>query len=91
LIKTETSVAASMLNDAEGRLAQMLEASGLRLGSLNSGQSEGFGGNTSDGQADQQNTAETPHKAIVGKSDDDGLANTEMTTEGSENLINIQA
>ena len=91
LIKTETSVAASMLNDAEGRLAQMLEASGLRLGSLNSGQSEGFGGNTSDGQADQQNTAETPHKAISGKSDDDGLANAEMTTEGSENLINIQA
>jgi flagellar hook-length control protein FliK len=34
LIKTETSVAASMLNDAEGRLAQMLEASGIRLGSL---------------------------------------------------------
>ena len=91
LIKTETSVAASMLNDAEGRLAQMLEASGLRLGSLNSGQSQGFGGNTSDGQADQQNTAETPHKAISGKSDDDDLANTEMTTEGSENLINIQA
>ncbi|MDA9897254.1 flagellar hook-length control protein FliK, partial [Alphaproteobacteria bacterium] len=39
LIKTETSVAASMLNDAEGRLAQMLEASGIRLGSLDSGQS----------------------------------------------------
>lgn len=91
LIKTETSVAASMLNDAEGRLAQMLEASGLRLGSLNSGQSQGFGGNSSDGQANQQNTAETPHKAIAGKAEDDGPANAEMTTERSENLINIQA
>jgi hypothetical protein len=91
LIKTETSVAASMLNDAEGRLAQMLEASGIRLGSLNSGQSQGFGGNASDGQANQQNTAETPHKAIAGKTENDGPANAEMTTERSENLINIQA
>jgi flagellar hook-length control protein FliK len=91
LIKTETSVAASMLNDAEGRLAQMLEASGIRLGSLDSGQSQGFGGNASDGQANQQNTAETPHKAIAGKAENDGPANAEMTTERSENLINIQA
>jgi len=91
LIKTETSVAASMLNDAEGRLAQMLEASGIRLGSLNSGQSQGFGGNASDGQANQQNTAETPHKAIAGKTENDGPADAEMTTERSENLINIQA
>jgi flagellar hook-length control protein FliK len=91
LIKTETSVAASMLNDAEGRLAQMLEASGIRLGSLNSGQSQGFGGNASDGQANQQNTAETPHKAIAGKTENDSPANAEMTTERSENLINIQA
>ena len=91
LIKTETSVAASMLNDAEGRLAQMLEASGIRLGSLDSGQSQGFGGNASDGQANQQNTAETPHKAIAGKTENDGPANAEMTTERSENLINIQA
>jgi flagellar hook-length control protein FliK len=91
LIKTETSVAASMLNDAEGRLAQMLEASGIRLGSLNSGQSQGFGGNASDGQANQQNTAETPRRAIAGKAGDDGPANAEMTTERSENLINIQA
>jgi hypothetical protein len=91
LIKTETSIAASMLNDAEGRLAQMLEASGIRLGSLNSGQSQGFGGNASDGQANQQNTAETSHKAIAGKAEDDGPANAEMTTERSENLINIQA
>ncbi|MDA8649434.1 flagellar hook-length control protein FliK [Alphaproteobacteria bacterium] len=91
LIKTETSVAASMLNDAEGRLAQMLEASGIRLGSLNSGQSQGFGGNASDGQANQKSTAETPYKAVAGKAEDDGPANAEITTERSENLINIQA
>ena len=91
LIKTETSVAASMLNDAEGRLAQMLEASGIRLGSLNSGQSERFGGNASDGQTSQENTSETSYKTIAGKAEDDGSANAEMTTETSENLINIQA
>ena len=57
-IQTETSAAASMLSDSEARLAQMLEASGLRLGNLNSGQSHGFGGNMSGGHANQQNQAE---------------------------------
>ena len=43
-IQTETSAAASMLSDSESRLAQMLEASGLRLGNLNSGQFPGIWG-----------------------------------------------
>ena len=90
-IQTETSAAASMLSDSEAKLVQMLEASGLRLGNLNSGQSQGFGGNMSGGHADQQNQAETSGKTIAGKADDDGDDSLATITERSENLINIQA
>ena len=85
-IQTETSAAASMLSDSEARLSQMLEASGLRLGNLNSGQSQGFSGNMSGGHAKQQNRAETSGNADASESKDQSL-----TTEQSENLINIQA
>jgi flagellar hook-length control protein FliK len=85
-IQTETSAAASMLSDSEARLAQMLEASGLRLGNLNSGQSQGFGGNMSGGHANQKNQAEIP-----GKADDDVGNSADEIIERSENLINIQA
>ena len=90
-IQTETSAAASMLSDSEARLAQMLEASGLRLGNLNSGQSHGFGGNMSGGHANQQNQAENSGKAIAGKADDGGDNSADLNSERSENLINIQA
>jgi hypothetical protein len=80
-----------MLSDSEARLAQMLEASGLRLGNLNSGQSQGFGGNMSGGQANQQNQAENSGKAIASKADDDDGNSADVITERSENLINIQA
>ena len=86
-VQTETSAAALMLNESEGRLAQMLEASGLRLGNFNSGLSQGFDGKGSGGHGDQ--------KALVragnGKADDDGNVSAETTVEQSENLINIQA
>ncbi|WP_443645096.1 flagellar hook-length control protein FliK [Candidatus Ponderosibacter sp. Uisw_141_02] len=85
-IQTETTAAASMLNDSEARLSQMLEASGLRLGNLNSGQSLGFGGNMSGGHANQQNQAKTSSKA-----DADDVNSASAITERSENLINIQA
>ena len=85
-IQTETSAAASMLNDSEARLSQMLEASGLRLGNLNSGQSQGFSGNMSGGHSKQQNQAETSGNADANESKDQSL-----TKEQSENLINIQA
>ena len=86
-IQTETSAAASMLSDSEARLAQMLEASGLRLGNLNSGQSQGFGGNMLGGHANQKNQAESSGKA----NDDDGGNSVDAIIEQSENLINIQA
>ena len=79
-----------MLRDSEARLAQMLEASGLRLGNLNSGQSHGFGGNMSGGHANQKNQAENCGKSISDKTDDDDNS-ADVITERSENLINIQA
>jgi len=90
-IQTETSAAAAMLSDAEGRLAQMLDAAGLRLGNLISAQSQGFGGNSFGGQADRQNQPQAMAKADTGKAEKDGMSNAEITTERSENLINIQA
>jgi flagellar hook-length control protein FliK len=90
-IQTETSAAAVMLSDAEGRLAQMLEASGLRLGNLVSAQSQGFGGNSFGGQTDRQNQSKAMTNSDAGKDDKDGMSNTEITIERSENLINIQA
>ena len=88
-IQTETSAAASMLSDSESRLAQMLEASGLRLGNLNSGQFQGFGGTGSDQQANYQSQSKT---SVVNQPDDaQGEVVEELVKEGSDNLINIQA
>ena len=88
-IQTETSLAASMLSDSELRLAQMLEASGLRLGNLNSSQFQGFGGTGSDQQANQQSQSKT---GSPNQPDDvQGEVVDELVTEGSDNLINIQA
>ena len=88
-ILTETSAAASMFSDSESRLAQMLEASGLRLGNLNSGQFQGFGGAGSDQQANQQSQSKTGSLNQPG--DVQGEVVDELVTEGSDNLINIQA
>ena len=86
-VQTETSAAALMLSESEGRLAQMLEASGLRLGNFNSGLSQGFDDKGSDGHSDQKSLV----RAGNGKTDDDGNVSAETMLEQSENLINIQA
>jgi hypothetical protein len=86
-VKTETSAAALMLSESEGRLAQMLEASGLRLGNFNSGFSQGFDSKGSDGHGDQESLV----RAGKGKPDDEGNVSAETISEQSDNLINIQA
>ena len=90
-IQTETLSAASMLGESEARLAQMLEASGLRLGNLNSGQFDGFGGAGSEQQNNKQSENKTGSfgKADNGQGDEQIVAETIAT--GSDNLINIQA
>jgi hypothetical protein len=86
-VQTETSAAASMLTESEGRLVQMLEASGLRLGNFSSGLSQGFDGKDSDGHRHQKSLVHAGN----GKTDDDGNVSAETIVEQSENLINIQA
>ncbi len=90
-IQTETSAAASMLGESEARLAQMLEASGLRLGNLNSGQFQGFGGAGSDQQANQQSQNKTGSLSQPDNGQDEGEVGAELVAAGSDNLINIQA
>ena len=90
-IQTETSAAASMLSDSESRLAQMLEASGLRLGNLNSGQFQGFGGAGSDQQANQQSQNKTNSLSQPDDVSGEGEMVEKLVSEGSDNLINIQA
>ena len=46
-IQTETVASAQMLSDAEARLAQMMDASGLKFGNLTSQYSQNFTGNFS--------------------------------------------
>jgi flagellar hook-length control protein FliK len=90
-IQTETLAAASMLGDSEARLAQMLEASGLRLGNLNSGQFQGFGGAGSDQQANQQSQNKTGSLNKPDNGHGEGEVVAEVVAAESDNLINIQA
>ena len=90
-IQTETSAAASMLNDSEARLAQMLESSGLRLGNLNSEHFNGFGSNGFNQNDAKQNQSEMSANAESSKETDNSDNVTETIEERSKNLVNIQA
>ena len=86
-IQTETSVAAQLLSDAEARLAQMMDASGVKFGNLTSQHNQNFGGNfarQNPGQGREGGSASAATSATV-----DG--NDEISVEKSENLINLQA
>ena len=91
LIQTETSVAAQLLNDAEARLAQMMDASGLKFGNLTSQYSQNFGGNFA-GQNSRQGREDGLEHA-TGSETTDGTNNVdaEISVEQTENLINMQA
>ncbi len=90
-IQTETSAAASILGDSEARLAQMLEAAGLRLGNLSSGQFQGFGGNGSDQKANEHSQNKTGPINQPDNGQEEGEVAAETVAAGSDNLINIQA
>ena len=86
-IQTETSVAAQLLSEAEVRLAQMMDASGVKFGNLTSQHNQNFGGNfarQNPGQVREGGSASAATSATV-----DG--NDEIIVEKSENLINLQA
>ena len=94
-IQTETGAAAQMLSDAEARLAQMMDASGLKFGNLTSQHNQNFAGNYT-GNFTGQNSGQSrdggaSHAAASGTADGTDETNAEISVEQSENLINMQA
>ena len=84
-MRTENSAAAQMLVDAEARLAQMLENSGLKLGMFTSF-SDGRGG-----QAGQQNKNSSAKNGVVGTAGEDGHDRAVSNEKSHETMINITA
>ena len=90
-IQTETHVAAQALSEAEARLAQMMDASGVKFGSLTSQYNQNFAGQNN-GQNDGQNGQNgRANSAADGSPDGNDANNAEISVEPSENLINMQA
>ena len=90
-IQTETSAAAHLLNDAEARLAQMMDASGLKFGNLTSQYNQNFSGSfggQNSGQGREGGSANATPSDISDEKDD---TNAEISVEEKENLINMQA
>jgi flagellar hook-length control protein FliK len=94
-IQTETHAAAQALSEAEARLAQMMDASGVKFGSLTSQYSQNFAGQNN-GQNTSQNNGQDGQNGRVNSAADGSLDgndanNAEISVEPSENLINMQA
>ena len=88
-MRTENSSAAQMLIEAEARLSQMLESSGLKLGMFNAF-SDGRGNQTgqqNNGRDEQQNTASSD--AGTGEGDGEGMLTA--NEKNDETIVNIRA
>lgn len=90
-IQTETAAAAQMLSDAEARLAQMMDASGLKFGNLTSHLSQNFAGNFSGQNSGQGRNGDDSHAAESVTEEGTNESNAEISVGRSENLINLQA
>ena len=90
-IQTETSAAAQLLGEAEARLAQMMDASGLKFGNLTSQHNQNFGGNFAGQNSEQGHKGGSSHAAASDTADGKNETNAEISVEESENLINMQA
>ena len=90
-IQTETAASAQMLSDAEARLAQMMDASGLKLGNLTSQYSQNFTGNFSGQNSGQGREGDASHAASFITEDETNKSNAEISVERSDNLIKFQA
>ena len=88
-MRTENLTAAQMLIEAESRLSQMLESSGLKLGMFNAS-SDGRGnqaGQQNNGRDGQQNAASSD--AGTGEEDSDGMLSA--GGKNDETIVNIRA
>ena len=90
-ILTETSAAAQLLSDAEARLAQMMDASGLKFGNLTSQYNQNFASNFGGQNSGQGREGGSAHAAASATTGDKDENNAEISVEKSENLINMQA
>ena len=90
-IQTETGAAAQMLSDAEARLAQMMEASGLKFGNLTSQHNQNFTGNFAGHNSGQGRDGGMSRTAASGTTDGADETEAEISVEQSGNLINMQA
>ena len=90
-IQTETTAAAHLLNDAEARLAQMMDASGLKFGNLTSQYNQNLGGNFAGQNSGQGREGGSANAMASGTSDGKDESNAEISVEPTENLINMQA
>ncbi len=90
-IQTETSAAAHLLNDAEARLAQMMDASGLKFGNLTSQYNQNFGGNFAGQNSEHGRENASAHATASDTSDGKDETDAESSVEKTENLINMQA
>ena len=90
-IQTETSAAAQLLSEAEARLVQMMDASGLKFGNLTSQYNHNFGGNFAGRNSEQGHQGGSSHTAASDSADGKNETNAEISVEQSENLINMQA
>ena len=90
-IQTETVASAQMLSDAEARLGQMMDASGLKFGNLTSQYSQNFNGKFSGHNSGQGHEGDASHAVASSTEDDTDKSNAEISTERSNNLINLQA
>ena len=90
-IQTETSAAAQLLSEAEARLAQMMDASGLKFGNLTSQYNQNFGGNFAGQNSEQGQKGGSSYAAASNTADDENETNAEISVEQTENLINMQA
>ena len=88
-IQTETTAAAQVLSDAESRLVQMMDASGVKFGSLTSQHNQNFSGhNFGQNSGHKNGKAET---TVAKGSDVNESDNAKISVEPSDNLINMQA
>jgi len=90
-IQTETSAAAHVLSESEARLAQMMDASGVKFGNLTSQYNQNFGGNFAGQNSRQNQPGDTAKTGSTENADANDMGNAEISVETSENLINMQA
>ena len=90
-IQTETHAAAQALNEAEARLAHMMDASGVKFGNLTSQYNQNFAGQNNGQNTGQDGQNGRANSAADGSLDGNDAKNAEISVEPSENLINMQA